>query len=333
MLLPALPLLLLPALPSGTPAGLKRRYLAGAMLGPVLATALFIPPWLRFRWPDQTLEFLGGHGRLTGMANALVAAWEVYLPRLFVPWPLQIEHLFSPVSSPADPRVAAAAAGLGVLLLVLAVWTRRNRLAAAGLALGVAGALPYLQFMPLPEAVAERFAYVPMLGFALLAAAAVRELAARFPAPAPGEIEVPSRHLARRLFLGGALGVLAAWGGLCFRRSLDWRTDLTLNLTDACSLQAASARPEACRRIGALALICAAESQPPEHGRFLFLAGRHLDALRRMQPQDAEGLRLRALLARGCARPDVAAVLLRQARALHPDDPRLRETARALGVP
>lgn len=111
-------------------------------------------------------------------------------------------------------RVVAGAAIVVATLLVAGAGRRRWPRVALGASLFAVAMLPYAHLTPLGFPIAERYLYLPSVGFCLAAGAAVVALAER---------------LARPSLAWAALGVIAA--AMVARtadRNLDWRTPLSL---------------------------------------------------------------------------------------------------------
>lgn len=316
--LPAAPLVIWLA---GAGDGAQRRRAAGrAALGLGVVFAAYFGLWLLFRFPAQPGVRLGGGGPGLGAVNALIAVKEIFLPRLVWPWPLRIDHAFEAVTSYADPRVFTALAVLLPVAGAVGWWSWRNRLAAAATGFILAAFLPYAQIVPIPEAVAERFAYVPMLGAGMLVAAAWAEGCRRF---------TPDM---RRLAAVAVLVAAIAAAGVCLRRSLDWRTDLGLNLANW--EETGDARPLARRHLGALHLIAAqqrlAKGDTAGARTELAAAAKFLALLLDAAPGDAEGWRLLALTRQTAGDRDGALAAIRRALELAPADPAVQATAATL---
>ncbi len=319
-----LPLLLL-LKPDG--GGWKTRGRTALVLAAVLAGvfAIFLAAWFRFRAPVNPSQFLGGGGRALGVANGITALWEIYAHRLAWPWPLRVAHPFEPVASLAAARFLWAAAATAGLLAAAAFLFRRNRTALFGLAWTAVCFLPYLQLVPIPDPVAERFAYVPMAGVAMLVAA----LAWQFRPLAE------TRPPLRRVCLAVGIGLALLYAGMDLRRSLDWRTDIGLNIANW--EEAGDTSPAALENLGALYQMKAhglrAEQRPAAVRECLDKAGEALARLRAMRPQNVAGWRLSAAWAAATGRPEEARAFIREALRLSPGDAEAREMAGKLGVP
>ncbi len=303
----------------GTPA--RRARTVGIVCAVLLVTfLLFLWGWLQFRYPGYPTEFMGQRGRGIGMVNAVLAFREVYLARLAWPWPLRVDYGFEAVSAAVSIRVLHSLVILACAgaLAVVAAW--RNRLCACGLAWFVIAFVPVSQVVPVPDPVAERFCYVPMLGAALFLAGLVQWSA-------------PFWLLRRRTALAVAGGVAVIFASLDFRRAFDWRDDVRLNLANW--EQAGDTRPRALEARGALHLRRALElhaAQPAAAAADFAAARENLEALLAAVPDHVQGHRLFAVLAQAAGKTDVALDHARQALALAPNDPQVQETARAMGL-
>lgn len=310
--LPLLVFLVLPRRKGWFDAGLG----GGALLA---VFAVFFMLWKLFQFPQYPNTFLGGQGRLMGLANMLVVFKEVYLAKLLWPWPLRVDYAFEPVAGLADVRVWTAAGAVLVLLLVTLLAARRDKLCAAGLVWYLVGFLPVSQIVPVPDPVAERFCYVPMLGVALFAAGLVAPVSAR---------------AARRALALAGLVLAVVLSGVSLRRSLDWRDDVTLNIANW--EQSGDRRPRALESLAGLYLAKAqremlrgdnaAASQTAERARAC------LDELVAAEPDSAAAHRLYAMWYLAVGKTDMAKEHITRALELAPDDQPARDVARLLGV-
>ena len=286
--------------------------------------AIFLGLWFRFQARDYPAVWLGGEGRLLGMANGWTALWEIYLRKLAWPWPLQINYVFAPVKSLADARFLLAAGLGGGFLAVVVFLLRRNRAALYGLAWAGICFVPYLQIVRIPDPVAERFAYVSMAGVAM----AVGAVAGQFwPRRA-------NRRVAR-LVLGSGLLLAFLYAGLALRRSIDWRSDISLNLANWEAT--GDTRPIAWESRGALYLMQAEAERrnndlPASHAS-LARAGHALARLRELTPGNVTAWRLSAAWAIATQQPEPAKLFIREALRLNPADETVRRTAAKLGMP
>ena len=116
---------------------------------------------------------------------------------------------------------------MGAVILCLAVsaavvWARRSPLIALGLAWILLGLAPVSQAIPIIVVAAERFLYIPMLGWALLVGLLLERGVIR--ARAAGWIKLPVVAIAL---------VFVAYTVRTLTRVPDWRSDETLNLATA----------------------------------------------------------------------------------------------------
>ena len=286
--------------------------------------AIFVWLWFRFQARDYPAVWLGGEGRLLGMANGWTAWYEVYLRKLACPWPLQINYVFEPVKSLADSRFLLAAALGGGLLVGLVFFLRRNRAALFGMVWAVACFLPYLQLVPIPDPVAERFAYVSMAGIAVTIGAVAGQ----------SWLLLTNPRISR-FILGSGLLLALCYAGLAFRRSFDWRTDIRLNLANWEAT--GDTRPIAWESRGALYLMRAEEecrnNDLAASRESLARAGQALARFREMAPRNSTAWRLSAAWAIATQQSEQAKLFIREALRLNPADETLRRTAAKLGMP
>ncbi|MFH0953921.1 MAG: hypothetical protein V1873_06295 [Verrucomicrobiota bacterium] len=312
---PVLALLALPA---------RRRAIVDTGLGAAVlfvVFAAFLAAWRAFRFPDYPDVFLGGGGRFLGLVNMLVVFKEVYLAKVVWPWPLRVDYGFVPVAGVADPRVWTAAAAVLALLLVVVLAARREKLCAVGAIWYLVGFLPVSQIVPVPDPVAERFCYVPMLGIALLAGGIAKALLA-------------TKAASPRLLAAAGILVAVVLAGVSFRRSFDWRDDVTLNIANW--EEAGDRRPRALEALGALYLVQAGRQttrgDAPAATRTVEKARSCLDELLRADPNHVAAHRLYAVWGVAIGRMDMAKAHIARALELAPDDPQVRDVARLCGV-
>ncbi|MFN0151724.1 MAG: tetratricopeptide repeat protein [bacterium] len=101
-----------------------------------------------------------------------------YISLLAWPMPLLLERPTIRISGPADPLVIGGAAAWAAML-GLAWWQRRRPLVAMGLAWWALAPLPTLNFIPLSFPIADRYVYLPAVGFAMLVAFVIAGAAER----------------------------------------------------------------------------------------------------------------------------------------------------------
>lgn len=292
--------------------------LAAMMVIPFLVYTYF---WWHFRWEDYATGFMGGGGRALGIANFMVSATEVYLNKLFLPWPLRVDHAFDPVVSLGDGRALRAYAIIALFAAFVFICAWREPLCLFGGAWVALAFLPVAQITPIPDPVAERFAFVPMAGAGLFAAGMMR-MSAR------GTGAVPK--YAALL----AICILLPLAVLSHKRGWEWQDNLTLNIANWEVAPEGDTR--AMLHLGALYQSAADRApeaaQAEESRRYLDLSEQQLRRLLSIEPGNAEALRLLAVNLYRQGRNKEGEELLRRALDVEPHDPRIRQTAEALGV-
>jgi len=313
--LACIPFLLLLREPA-TQSRWRTSLIAGATL--LVPLAIFGWLWLRFRWPDYPAQFLGANGRWWGMANALVVWREEYFAHLLWPWPLRNNIPFEPITHCADPRLLMTCATLALLALV--VWLARQPLTLIGALWYGAAFLPVAQLTPVPDPVAERFCYVPLLGAALLAAGLLERLALCYPRT--------------RWWRIGGLTLAAALACVAYRRAWDWRDDLTLNIANWENADDTSFL--ALENLGGLYLLKADQlrqaGQEQAAQAALREAQKNLAQLLYANERHARGHRLYAIWALTTGHRELARQHAARALALAPTDPQIQATAHAAGI-
>lgn len=164
--------------------------------------------------PLETYRSLPG-GAMVALATALTVIFRSAKLLVF-PVGLSPVRWVEPASSLADPQVAGGFA-LIALGVGLAWWLRRREpRAAAALAWMALAWIPVSGIVPLTHPLADRYLYLPLVGFAWLAAEGLRALGS-------GESKA-----ARGVALGLSALLVVAWGGLTIKRHAEWRDELTL---------------------------------------------------------------------------------------------------------
>lgn len=166
--------------------------------------------------PQIQLSQLGWY---TSVLSALALVGQ-YLGKLFWPAQLCAYYVFRKGTSVFEPRVLAGIAALAVCAMLFALLIRRNRAVAFGLLWFFVTLAPVLDIRYLAGNVfAERYLYLPSVGFCWLAGCAAvklwKELAARRSAWRHVLVAAPC-----------ALGMLMAVRVVA--RNRDWRTDVAL---------------------------------------------------------------------------------------------------------
>jgi tetratricopeptide (TPR) repeat protein len=163
----------------------------------------------------------GGRGPALGFLN-FCRSFLLYLRLWLYPAGLSVGHYFEPSTSYSDAR-----AWLALLAFVLfaggsAAAYFKGWIAGAGGLWTCLMFVPLMQFLPSPELVAERYAYMPHAGFSLLLAAALYAIRGKF---SKGDGAGP-----RRAWIGAFCLIVAVYTALTLKRNCDWSDDVTLNI-------------------------------------------------------------------------------------------------------
>ena len=136
---------------------------------------------------------------------------------LLVPVGLRVFHLFDPPRSLADPFVAFGLLTIAVLVVLLLRLRRRLPVAALGLGWMLVALLPVsgIAGFPRPTPIAERYLYLPSVGWALLATSVLAPLLA-------------SRGARERGAWAVTAAVAVAFAGLALVHGLAWRSPFAL---------------------------------------------------------------------------------------------------------
>ncbi len=138
-----------------------------------------------------------------------------YAGKLLVPIGLSPVYPFSPAHSIADPRVISGAL-LAVAVAGGVVAARRSRVTLVAAAILIVPLLPALYIPSLGSSVfAERYLYLPSVGFVLLAVSALRRISDELPRAAS-------------VLALSCLLVLVSFFVATVSRNMDWRDDRTL---------------------------------------------------------------------------------------------------------
>lgn len=134
-----------------------------------------------------------------------------YAKMFILPYPLHLLYHIPFLSQGVILRSLFAGTVIGSAIIV--VWLLRKKypllyIATAWLLLSLG---PVLNIFPTLPVVADRYAYLPILGFSLLCVCLVINLSVK-----------------RKVLLYSALMVLSAWIYIDFNRNMDWRSDITL---------------------------------------------------------------------------------------------------------
>lgn len=191
-------------------AALAKRY------GPLVAlTALYGA--LRFglfAGPPHSVSYLGG-GILEAALSGL-GIFARYLRLLFFPLKLNADYLVSPVSSLAEPRALVGLAALGALIAASVGGYRRRPLVGFGLAWFLLTLLPVSNLVPLDNPMAERYLFIPSIGFVWAAGFLLVEA-----------IEGVEKPAWKATLWTASAALVLALGVRSALRTMDWRDELT----------------------------------------------------------------------------------------------------------
>jgi hypothetical protein len=303
---------------------LQERRAKGPLLLLILLTivfALFAALWFQFRYENYTTRFFGDGGRMLGITNFLVSVKEIYLQKFLIPWPLRVDYAMDPVASAGDPRALTAFAVLALLAVAAVLFSWREPLCLVGTCWVILTFLPVSQIVPIPDPVAERFAYVPMAGAALFMTGLLRM--------------IMLKRRAGRLVGIPLLAMLIPMAVLSHARGWQWSDDLTLNIAN----WEAEPNPDAhaLEYLGAVHLLAAdrawKEFDDPTARRHLEQARARLTELLAREPSNGQGHRLMAIVHLRSGDRDSARRHAEQARLLIPADERIDALFRVLDSP
>ncbi|KAF0146398.1 MAG: hypothetical protein FD156_66 [Nitrospirae bacterium] len=134
-----------------------------------------------------------------------------YVKTYLLPYPLSVEYQVSFVSGAFVFRSILAGIALTAALCLAWFWRKRHLIPAIGAAWFFISVVPVLNVFSTATAVADRYAYLPILGLSLLSAYPLKIIVSR-----------------NRVFSYLALGIILAWCFIDFNRNMDWRSEVTL---------------------------------------------------------------------------------------------------------
>ncbi len=192
------------------------------LLWPLAAVGAGTVAYLLLRWSALS-------GVSTGMAVRRVAPWTPsglatvaqcvlrYTGKLIMPLHLSANFEVQPYVSALTPGALASLAGGAALLALTGLLAWKDREMGLALAWVCVALAPVLHVIPIAEMTAERFLFVPSIGFCLLAAYAVRRARSAGGAAGAGTVAA------------GALCLLALGHGFrTVERNPDWRGDRSI---------------------------------------------------------------------------------------------------------
>jgi protein O-mannosyl-transferase len=134
-----------------------------------------------------------------------------YLKMFALPYPLSVAYMVPFLSEGLILRLILSGATIAAALVVVFQKRKIQPLLYIGTAWFVLSLGPVLNIFPTSPVVADRYAYLPVLGLSILSGVLISRLIA-----------------VKRLFLYAAVIMLILWAGIDFKRNLDWRSDITL---------------------------------------------------------------------------------------------------------
>ncbi len=232
---------------------------------------------------NENIFRYGGSNLKTLLSKALQITF-FYIKKLIVPYPLSIEYPLSFEST--GIALVMFLFFLFVLSLVLTVWCWKKgyRMLSVAVVWFFLSLVPALNIFPTSPIVADRYAYMAVLGFGIILASLLKVAETK-----------------KQVTVSLALGIIAVWASLCFARTLDWRSNVTL-FESALSLN-----PEMDREALATALWNRGEYEKALAylredrertgsynydlflGRYLFLSGKYPEAVTAYQKALSEG--------------------------------------------
>ena len=203
------------------PANWRRRLLAGgvAMGAPVLVVLLLRHAFLT---PSQVSYFADAPTSVVALTMVRVAGLYLELlatPLRFCPF---YDWFIIGYETELSRAVLLGALVLGLAATAAVSFRRRSPLVTLGVVWLLLGLLPVSQIVPIIVVAAERFLYIPMLGWALLMALVLER----------AFVWARDRGWPRLAATVMALGLLA-YAARTLTRVPDWRNDETLNLATA----------------------------------------------------------------------------------------------------
>jgi protein O-mannosyl-transferase len=186
------------------------------LLGPFFALAgAFYLLYLRVAAKAAVIDQPYAAFTVSGLTAKVATALQIpffYLAKLLLPVGLSAEYDTRFAETLTAPAVLLAA--LGLVLAAGGAFAVRRRFPELliGLAWFGCALIPVLNFFATNPVVADRYAFLPIFGIALLAGAGLARLTGARP----------------RITVGISLVLVALWGGLSLARSGDWRSDRTL---------------------------------------------------------------------------------------------------------
>ena len=184
--------------------------------------------------PDRELSYieypLGVHTTGSKKIGTTAGVMGHHLAKIVVPYPMSFYYGFDVVPIlTADEPLAILAIGLHLALFLLALFLfKRHYVFSIGIFIYLVGVALYSNyFIPIPGMVADRFMFIPSLGWCIVL---VYGLAYFF--KVKPEEGLKNKQGVNRVFAAIVLVVLLGYSFLTYLRSLDWKDHLTLMRKD-----------------------------------------------------------------------------------------------------
>lgn len=168
-------------------------------------TAAFLAAWAMSD-TFQALSAETGPPPLPVPVNIWTAPWLFarLLRYMLWPHPLRVDHVIIPVSGWADPRLLLGVFVLGLFAIV--AWMLRTRIPFLAFALGwlLLCFVPVSNLIPLHNPFAERYAYLPSVGFAMIVAWGISNISW-------AQVRAAVLAMIAALYGVGIIGPMRAW--------------------------------------------------------------------------------------------------------------------------
>ena len=139
-----------------------------------------------------------------------------YAGKLMVPVELSVHYIYPSGFSYASFEFAVSIAVIGALILYIKNFSRISRTINFGILFFVAGIIPVLRIVPVGDTfAAERYMYVPMIGFFIAFIAALKPV-------------ISKHERLRRLLVASGVLYLLVLSGVTFTRAKIWKHDFML---------------------------------------------------------------------------------------------------------
>jgi hypothetical protein len=183
-----------------------------------LALAFFAVAYLHFSYSKTAMPYFGGRGAFLGFLN-FCRTLPFYFRVWIVPANLSVGHYWEVVGNYSSPQLWAGFAFF-LFMGAFSVWAWwKGKVVGAGMAWTCIMFLPFTQILPSPQLLADRYFYLPMMGFSLSAAAFALWL----------RRALVSHGTSLKLWYFCVGFLIVAWMMATAIRNRDWRDDLSIN--------------------------------------------------------------------------------------------------------